>query len=83
MRIAGPGVLIVSGVTLVCAGFLYDLAFAGIPYPDPTPEQQATWAFHADVAGRIRLVGGMVAAAGIGWRVGRWGMRRALRRGSR
>jgi hypothetical protein len=83
MRIAGPTVLIVAGVALASAGFLYDVAFAGIPYPDPTPEQQASWAFHADVAGRVRHAGGLVAAAGLVWSVGRWGMRRVLRQGSR
>ena len=30
---------------------------AGIPYPDPTPAQQADWVFHGYVAMMIELLG--------------------------
>jgi len=45
------------GMAMVLGGFAYDLMFAGLPYPDPTPEQQARWAFHQTVADWIMLAG--------------------------
>ncbi|HSL95738.1 MAG TPA: hypothetical protein VLA35_07470, partial [Thermoleophilia bacterium] len=38
-------------------GFVYDVAFAGIPYQDPTPEMAADFFRHARVASLIRWVG--------------------------
>ena len=48
-------------------GFAYDIAFVGIPYPDPTPGLQARYTLHRSVAGwkyksgAILFVGGVVA----------------------
>ncbi|MEZ6105857.1 MAG: hypothetical protein R3B96_06975 [Pirellulaceae bacterium] len=41
---------LVVGVAVVLGRFVYDLLLAGIPYPDPTPAQQADWVFHGYVA---------------------------------
>ena len=49
---------------LVVVGFVYDVAFAGIPYPDPTPAMAADYAFHARIASLIRWAGGAVVLAG-------------------
>ncbi|MEZ6108451.1 MAG: hypothetical protein R3B96_20720 [Pirellulaceae bacterium] len=48
---------LVVGVAVVLGGFVYDLLLAGIPYPDPTPAQQADWVFHGYVAMMIELLG--------------------------
>jgi len=52
---------------IIFAGFVYDVWFAGIPYPDPTPALAARYAFHSQVASIIRwsglvtwLIGGMM-----------------------
>jgi len=55
------------GALVIVGGFAYDIAFAGIPYQDPTPDLQARYTFHRSVAGwmyksgAILLVGGVVA----------------------
>ena len=55
------------GALVVVGGFAYDIAFAGIPYQDPTPDLQARYTFHRSVAGwmyksgAILLVGGVVS----------------------
>ena len=46
-------------------GVVYDVVFAGIPYPDPTPEMAAAYARHAGVAATIRWVGLGVVLAGV------------------
>ena len=50
-------VLATCGVAGMLLGFVYDILFAGLPYQDPTPEVQAEWAFHKDVADTIELGG--------------------------
>jgi len=52
------------GLLLVVVGFVYDVAFAGIPYPDPTPAMAADYALHARVASLIRATGLLVALSG-------------------
>ncbi|MFO8148870.1 MAG: hypothetical protein R6T93_01105 [Trueperaceae bacterium] len=70
-----PLLLVATGLALVFAGLVYDVAFAGIPYQDPTPEMTADYARHARVASLIRWVGLGVAlaggAAGLGGRLAR------------
>lgn len=46
-----------TGLCLLLGGFVYDIVFAGIPYPDPTPEMSASYAFHSHIASLIRWVG--------------------------
>ena len=57
MRRSWPLLLAAAGLVLVVAGFVYDVAFAGIPYQDPTPAMAADYARHARVAALIRWVG--------------------------
>lgn len=60
MRIQPSDFFIVSGVTLVVLGFVYDLSLAGLPYPDPTPEMQAKWVFHKGVAEKVMTTGTII-----------------------
>jgi uncharacterized membrane protein YidH (DUF202 family) len=62
-----PKVLLLLGSLLIVAGFLYDLAFAGIPYQDPTPSLQANWELQQNVAAFIIITGVIVFIAGIVW----------------
>ena len=52
-----PFLLIVSGITIIFAGFVYDVLFAGIPYQDPTPALTASYNFHSQIASIIRWSG--------------------------
>lgn len=60
-----PLILVVSGLCLGGAGLLYDVVFAGIPYPDPTPEMLASYDRHALVARVIELAGAADLALGL------------------
>ena len=53
------------GMAIVAAGFIYDIMFAGIPYQDPTPEMQARWEFHANIAFWIISAGGIIFCLGL------------------
>ena len=55
----------VAGMALVIAGFVYDVMFAGIPYQDPTPEMQARWEFHSNIAFWIMSAGGILFCIGL------------------
>jgi hypothetical protein len=57
VRRSWPLLLAATGLVVFCGGFVYDVAFAGIPYQDPTPEMAADFARHARVASLIRWVG--------------------------
>lgn len=57
MRRPWPLLLVAAGLALVVAGIVYDVAFAGIPYPDPTPAMAADYARHARVAAPLLWVG--------------------------
>lgn len=59
--LAAPGI----GILIVMGGFVYDVAFAGIPYQDPTPELQARYDCHRAVAGAIYTTGSVVFLLGI------------------
>ena len=52
-----PFGLIVIGLIIIISGFIYDVIFAGIPYPDPTPELAAKYALHSQIAAIIRWSG--------------------------
>ena len=52
-----PYLLIVAGVLMVIGGFFYDVLFAGIPYQDPTPAMEKSYALHSLVASVIRWSG--------------------------
>lgn len=71
MRRSLPILLVATGLAIFVGGFVYDVAYAGIPYPDPTPAMAADYAFHARVASLIRWAGLLVALAGAGVWFGR------------
>lgn len=52
-----PVSVLLLGVVVILAGFVYDVLFAGIPYQDPTPELAAHYALHAGIARTISQVG--------------------------
>jgi len=60
-----PFLLIMFGVLLISVGFIYDLLFAGIPYQDPSPAQQARWGFHKQVSSNVMTVGLLLALSGV------------------
>ena len=53
------------GLLILIAGFLYFVTFAGLPYPDPTPELQAEWNYHENISWIILKIGGAVLFAGL------------------
>jgi hypothetical protein len=53
------------GLLILIAGFLYFFTFAGLPYPDPTPELQAEWKYHENISWIILKIGGFVLFMGL------------------
>ena len=53
------------GLLILIAGFLYFVTFAGLPYPDSTPELQAEWKYHENLSWIILKIGGVVLFAGL------------------
>ena len=51
---------VVLGLIIIFSGFVYDVLFAGIPYPDPTPQMLASYNFHAQIASIIRWGGAVI-----------------------
>ncbi len=74
-----PAGLIAAGLLLIVFGFVYDMTFAGLPYPDPTPEMQANWRFQKSVSESLMLAGMVMLLAGVFSMVARW-IRIALNR---
>jgi hypothetical protein len=62
-----PVSLIATGVSLLLAGFIYHVVFAGIPYQDPTPEMSARYARHAAIASMLFWCGAGAFVAGFLW----------------
>jgi hypothetical protein len=54
-----------AGFAIVLCGFVYDVLFAGIPYPDPAPALQARYDFHSFVAGLFYKTGGVAFLLGL------------------
>ena len=54
-----------SGLIVMFGGLVYDVMFAGIPSQDSTPEMQASYQFHSDIASIIRNVGGFIFLGGL------------------
>ena len=65
MRRSVPLLLVATGLAVFVGGFAYDVRFAGIPFPDPTPAMAADYAHHARVASLIRSAGGVVLLTGV------------------
>jgi hypothetical protein len=55
----------VGGIGITCAGFVYDIMFAGIPFQDAPQQLQDQYEFHSNVASAVELAGVIVAAAAI------------------
>jgi hypothetical protein len=55
----------IVGLLILIAGFLYFVTFAGLPYPDPTPELQAAWNYHENISWIILKIGGFVLFVGL------------------
>ena len=62
-----PFILIILGIIIIFAGFVYDALFAGIPYQAPTITLAASYNFHSQIASIIRwsglgicIIGGVV-----------------------
>jgi hypothetical protein len=53
------------GLLILIAGFLYFVTFAGLPYPDPTPELKAEWKYHENLSWIILKIGGFVLFVGL------------------
>ena len=52
-----PATMTAIGLAVAVGGFAYDLAFAGLPDQDPTPEMEARWRYHCGIASVIELSG--------------------------
>ena len=55
----------IIGLLILIAGFLYFVTFAGLPYPDPSPELQAQWKYHKNISWIILKIGGFVLFVGL------------------
>jgi len=62
-RLVAPFLLL--GLAGLVAGFLYGVLFAGIPYPDPTPELAARYALHSWIYQGICCAGAVVEFSGL------------------
>ncbi len=63
------------GAAVLLAAFLFQVIFAGIPYPDPTPELAERYAWNTSIAGGLYACGCVAALAGVSagavWLIGR------------
>jgi hypothetical protein len=55
----------IIGLLILIVGFLYFVTFAGLPYPDPTPELQAEWKYHENISWIILKIGVFVLFMGL------------------
>ena len=55
----------IIGLLILIVGFLYFVTFAGLPYPDPSPELQAEWKYHENISWIILKIGGFVLFVGL------------------
>ncbi len=63
----GPLLFTIAGLLLFVGGFIYDIAYAGIPYQDPTPEMTASFAWHSNIATATRRSGVGTFLLGLAW----------------
>ena len=64
---------ILLGGLLMLAGFLYGVIFAGIPYPDPSPAQQAAFGRDSALSDGLMAGGAGLTLLGLVWRLVRRG----------
>ena len=57
-------IALLGGLAAIVGGFFYDVLFAGIPYPDPTPALQHRYDFHSAVAAFIETAGVFMVLSG-------------------
>lgn len=57
--------IILLGIMLLVAGFIFEAISNGLPYPDPTPEMTAQWHSNEMVASYFYLGGLVILAAGV------------------
>ncbi|CAN1546360.1 hypothetical protein MCEMSEM23_01981 [Rhabdaerophilaceae bacterium] len=65
-------VLIVSGAVVVFAAFAYGCSVAGLPYQDPTHQQQRQWLYHWRMADLAMLTGAVALSIGCMWKAVLW-----------
>ncbi len=57
--------LMFIGIVVVLCGFTFDMFFAGLPYQDPTAEQQARWLLNKSIADYIIIPGLILFLCGL------------------
>ena len=57
--------LIFIGIIILMAGFFYEVAFAGIPYQDGTPELLENYQRQSHMASSIMLTGASLLTIGL------------------
>ena len=57
MKRFSPFILFALGIIVIFAGLVYDILYAGIPYPDPTPDLTARYNYYSQIASIIRWSG--------------------------
>jgi len=58
-------VVLSSGFVALLVGFLWGALFAGVPYQDATPEQNASFSFHSNVAFGLMVLGVCLLVLGV------------------
>lgn len=58
-------ILLSIGLSILIGGVAYEVIFAGIPYPDPTPVQESRYLLHARIGRTIETVGLVLWALGV------------------
>ena len=53
-----------AGLVILALGAYYAFVKAGVPYQDPTPEMQLSYAINEGIGRSQMIVGGIMAAAG-------------------
>ena len=57
--------MLTLGVVILSVGFLYEVFYAGIPYPDPTPEQAIQFKADQETAWSIMQPGFYIILLGV------------------
>jgi hypothetical protein len=64
--------MVICGLIVVFAGFLWNVFFAGVPYQDPTPELSANYDFHSNAAFGLMCAGAGLALIGLAGLLAKW-----------
>jgi hypothetical protein len=60
-----PLIPILLGILTLLFGFAWQVAFAGIPYPDPTPELAARYTLNTGIAHILYGIGELLCGGGV------------------